>query len=780
MIKNKKEHYVISQLLRLAAKLKRNKGMSAAFVISFVLLSALTYLSYYENALFSDLDIGDFEIGMVADRDIVSNKNIEYIDEKATEIRRKAARHSVTAVFDKDPAVGVEYIKNYLDFSALITEVRKKTKNPNEFKFMVLEKYPTVLGEAELESLFGFSALAELTDVAGTLLKKMYDEGIADMSVLGIEGLNDSKITVIVRHNDTQSYENVPIEAIIAYGTAEPYIRQTLEEISKPAFEKEAAGLLKPFIKPNILYNAKETEKRIFEALSQVKPVTVTINKNQRILRRGFVINEETYGRLAAYSEESDHIDMRHFAGAVIFLGFAAAVSLFLLSKNIAGKSLGFGFNLLILIFFDFVYVLFLFLSKLNIFVMPFNLVPVLPVAFFAMLMAALTSQKTAVNVIFILSMAVFGATDYKMTPALFSMFSGLVATALIHIIEKRLDLIKTACLLALIQPIMVICFMVIFKGLTNDATAVILGSALNGFLCGIFVQGFLPVLEVVLNVPTSFRLKELSDLNSSIMQKMLVNISGTYNHSMMVATLAETACQNIGANALLARVGAYYHDIGKMDNGEYFTENQTLYNKHIELNPRLSATVIRSHVRLGIEKARQLRLPEQVIDIIAEHHGNSLVSYFYAKAKEQDPSVNPEDFAYPGTPPRTKESAVVMLADTVEAACHSMEHPTGPNIEKFIENLVAKKIEAGQLDNSDLTLREIKIIKDSFLKVLIGYYHTRIQYPNQKKFGNDEKNNESNKEEDTHDEKNKKEEESEIIVKNAESGEGENIKNNG
>ncbi len=702
-------------------------------MISIVVLSGLVYLTYYGNTAFSKLDIEDFEIGMVADRDITAGKNIEYIDEKATEIRNTAARHSVTAVFDKDVKAGITFVKEYLGFSAFIIETKHNAKKLGEFKFMVLEEYPRTLDEKELELLFNSSSFSQIMDVSTNLLKKIYEKGVADMSILELKRLNDSKITVIVQHNDTQSYENIPIDEVIFYDKTEEYIKSVLEDIKMAAFEKEVLILLKPFIRPNILYNAKETEARIAESLSLVKPVIVTINKNQRILRRGFVINEEIYNQLKAYSRESDYFDVRHFMGAVLFLVMTAAVSLLIFSKNILGKSLEFKFNFLILLFFDFVYAVFLFISKLSFFAMPLNLVPALPVAFFAMLAAVLISQKVALYAIFILSLAVFGASDYKMVPALFSVFSGLSATALIHITGKRMDLIKTACLLTVIQPIIVICFMVMFRGLTSDATAVILGTALNGFISGIFVLGFLPILETALNTSTSFRLIELSDLNSPIMKRMLINISGTYNHSMMVATLAEAACQEIGANSLLARVGAYYHDIGKMDVGEYFVENQTLYNKHLDLNPRLSATVIRSHVKLGVEKAKQLRLPQQVVDIISEHHGNSLVYYFYAKAKEQDPTVKPEDFAYPGTPPSSKESAVVMLADTVEAACHTLDKPTESRLQKFIDELVTKKAEAGQLDNSDLTFREITVIKETFVKILTGYYHSRIKYPNQK-----------------------------------------------
>ena len=167
-----------------------------------------------------------------------------------------------------------------------------------------------------------------------------------------------------------------------------------------------------------------------------------------------------------------------------------------------------------------------------------------------------------------------------------------------------------------------------------------------------------------------------------------------------MVATLAESACREIGADPLLARVGAYYHDIGKIDQSEYFVENQTSYNKHLDLNPRLSATVIRSHVKQGIEKARQLRLPDEVIDIISEHHGNSLIAYFYNEACKRDEIVDKEDFTYPGTPPRTKESAVVMLADVVEAACRTLEKPTVSRPRNH-QRAVAGKIEHRQL-NSD------------------------------------------------------------------------------
>jgi putative nucleotidyltransferase with HDIG domain len=197
-----------------------------------------------------------------------------------------------------------------------------------------------------------------------------------------------------------------------------------------------------------------------------------------------------------------------------------------------------------------------------------------------------------------------------------------------------------------------------------------------------------------------------------------------------MVANLAEAACQEIGANPLLARVGAYYHDIGKMEQPNYFVENQTVYNKHDDIAPRLSATVIRSHVKLGVEKARSLGLPREVTDIIAEHHGNSVITWFYNKALKQESQVNMEDFTYPGNPPRSKESAVVMLADVTEAAVRTLNKPSVGRIEKFVQELINGKVEHEQLVESELTFRDLETIKNAFVRVLAGHYHSRIEYP--------------------------------------------------
>lgn len=273
----------------------------------------------------------------------------------------------------------------------------------------------------------------------------------------------------------------------------------------------------------------------------------------------------------------------------------------------------------------------------------------------------------------------------------------------------------------------------VVFNDSFDGAGTVAFGLAINGFFSGILALGFITPLEQILNTASVFRLTDLSDLNNPIMRKMLLTASGTYNHSLMVAQLAENACKAIGANSLVARVGAYYHDMGKIDQSEYFVENQSGQNKHDEINPSLSVSIIRSHVKKGVEMALSMRLPPQVIDIISEHHGNGVMQYFYQEALKANPDTKPEDYSYFGNPPTSKESGVVMLADTVEAACRTLEKPTVPRLEKFIHTLIEGKMQAGQLRNCALTFGELTKIQETFVSILAGYYHSRIEYPDQK-----------------------------------------------
>ena len=494
----------------------------------------------------------------------------------------------------------------------------------------------------------------------------------------------------------------------------------------------------------------------------------VSVKEGEKIIRKGFAITEEGFEKLKKMSESPLYIDFRAFANNELFL-FLLMIGWFLLIMFLIPNHQQMFREILVqVIFFVVVYFVVAFGRKLDFLSSPYALPMIIPASLFIMLITILYGKTEALILSLVMSLGVLNAANWALEPFLYTFATSLCSVVIVHKIEKRIDLIFASIVLALYNIVMLVLFIVISNETFTNMGRSIVGVAVNGFISGILTLGFLTPLEIILNTASVFRLMDLSDLNNPLMRKMLVNASGTYNHSMMVAQLAENACREIGANPLIARVGAYYHDIGKLEQSQYFVENQKGENKHDDINPTLSASVIKSHVKKGVEKAQQLHLPKSIVDIIAEHHGNSVIAYFYNEAKEKDPTLTPEDFSYPGNPPSTRESAVVMLADTVEAACRTLEKPSVTRLEKFITTLINAKVEHKQLDNCDLTFRDVSKIKEAFVQVLAGYYHSRIEYPDQKKQENDEQ-----KDSQKSDEKSEQKSEVKIVPKNTEKNNG-------
>jgi hypothetical protein len=259
----------------------------------------------------------------------------------------------------------------------------------------------------------------------------------------------------------------------------------------------------------------------------------------------------------------------------------------------------------------------------------------------------------------------------------------------------------------------------------------------LNGFIAAFVVMGTLKIFEYLFGVLTNFSLLELSDFNQPLLKKIILEAPGTYHHSLFVSNLAELGSDAIGANGLLARVGAYYHDVGKIDKPEYFVENQIFEgNKHDTLEPSMSRLVILNHVKNGIEIAKKHNLHQSIIDFIEQHHGKSLMHYFYQRAISEaqgDEVVAEETFRYPGPKPQSREIAIVMLADSVEGACRSLEDPTPARIDEVVRKIINNKFIDGQLDECTLTLKDLEIIGMTFTRVLSAMYHTRMKYPEMK-----------------------------------------------
>ncbi|MFH1714965.1 MAG: HDIG domain-containing metalloprotein [Elusimicrobiota bacterium] len=260
-----------------------------------------------------------------------------------------------------------------------------------------------------------------------------------------------------------------------------------------------------------------------------------------------------------------------------------------------------------------------------------------------------------------------------------------------------------------------------------------IIGGVFNGIISSMIAVGVLPFLESLFSITTNIRLLELADFTQPLLKRMMLEAPGTYHHSQLVGTMGEQAARLIGANPMLVRVGAYYHDIGKIEKSEYFIENQPLelISRHDELSPNLSSLILSAHVKDGVSLAKKYKLDKAIIDIIEQHHGTSLIQYFYHKAmKESKEEVNEEKYRYPGPKPNTKEAGIIMLADSAEAAVRSGDEFSHAKIQDIVGKIVNNKFVDGQLDECDITLKDLHIIADSFVKTLVGIYHNRVEYP--------------------------------------------------
>jgi len=761
MSKNKRQTSAFFQFLTsLTERFARKRALYIPVVISAFLLIIATYISMSENAFFSKLSIDEFKVDVAPSRDVVATEDVKYVDEEATFKKRNAKKRSIGAVFERSNEEDARLRKEYEEFTINLNLVMEGSQDERQFierinrdaspesarissaSSQLRRNHRGEISPSALSLLFRTSNKYDIINLSNKIFAELLEVGIVDIPQKVLEEYGRKDVTV--------SYIGVNREEILDFSTLiffasregyanidiEGFIADTL--ISKPYdYEIIIPALILPNIRANLTYSADETERRIKKEMAKIPDEVLTIHKGEKIIERNIVIKEEAYNRLEKYIEHRRggiSVNGNLFFAFTLYILSLYAVAFFLFSKEVFAETMEDKYFILLLLMCTFLYLEILFLPRVAFFSSTLAMIPLLPSAMFSMLFYILKSKKTAVFTTFLFTLSTLGASNFNVPLSIFVAFSSILGIALTRNTGRRIDLIKTASILSLLQPLIVFIFLLLFPTATGDVLYIILGSATNGFLSGILLLGFLPLLEVILNCPTTFRLIEISDLNSPLMKQMLITVSGTYSHSMMVATLSENACRAIGANALLARVGAYYHDIGKMTMGEYFIENQQGGpNKHDSITPCLSATVLRSHVQRSIERARSLGLPESVIDIVAEHHGNGLIAYFYNKARESGKNVDMSNFSYPGNKPRSRESAVVMLADMTEAGCRSLSKHSVPALTKFINAIFKAKVDSGQLDECKLTFADITTIKNTFIDILSGYYHSRIKYPNQK-----------------------------------------------
>lgn len=569
------------------------------------------------------------------------------------------------------------------------------------------------------------TSIAGLKSFSKGLLTELYRQGVLDQPA------NYAKDRLAyLQRGDVVSQINVgQLRTTVEVST---YLNT---QISNSDYASEKARLLQIFydvIEANVVYNPILTEKAITDEVSKISPSRGMVSKGSRIVARGELVEGETLQKLLSLKQEYQSQNFTESRYNWILFGYIllvmlALVMLVLFIKNYRPHV--FNNNTKVtFIFFNIVLMVLLTTAVVKykpeyVYVVPLCILPLIFKAFFDARLGLFTHVIT----VLLLGFIVPDSFEYFFL----QIIAGIVTILTVPELYKRANLFISVGQITLVYIIAYFAFNAIHEGSVDNIQWETFGMFILAGLATLFVQPLIYIYEKIFGLVSDVSLLELSDTNSKLLKRLADEAPGTFHHSLNVANLSEAAANEIGANAMLVRVGALYHDIGKMVNPTDFTENQaTGINSHEDLSPQESARIIVGHVINGIEIARKNKLPDRVIDFIRTHHGTSTVYYFYMKAKEIDENVRQEDFSYPGPLPFSKETAILMMADSVEAASKSLKNPTSSLIDAFVEKIIKKQMDEGQYLNADITFKEIQIIKKVLKRKLNNIYHLRIEYP--------------------------------------------------
>jgi putative nucleotidyltransferase with HDIG domain len=646
---------------------------------------------------FNFINIPKLRPGDISPVDIRSPVSVKVEDVSATEKARKEARQKVEPIYKYNPSAEKELFANLEELKELSPEEK---------------------------------------NILRDILFSYYKRGVISEVPRGYKN-----VTIILPSGKKVKKRS---EELLKLSEIENQLKDDLSHFLKDK-EKidKIASKIAQVIKPNYVFQKEKTETLWKEAESKVKPVYITLQKGEIIVKKGEKVSPEVAKKIEILRKEKSRGKELNKYLSIFLLSiilFFLMVKLYKITSPSAFnlKNVIFSFSIVTLDIFlirGFTFMAKLLLETLN---LPVNehlvYVPVVTSTVFASMfitkkVATIHTFPVAIIPSFILSKPEL----FIIPVAIGSIFSCIDSRKY----RDRNAIYKSALSAGIVISILQILLLIYKDGLkvTPEIVALPALAILGSLITGIVVNGLSPLLIYLFKFSTDMVYMELINLDHPLLRKFILKAPGTYNHSVMVATLAEAAAEAIGANALLAKAGGLFHDIGKLKNPQAFVENQLEgVNIHDKLPPEKSAAILRAHVEYGEELGRKYKLPERIIDIIKQHHGTKLMKYFYHKAKEMygEEKVDEKKFRYPGPKPQFKEAGIVMLADTVEAAIRSMKDKSNFNLDEAIHKLIMETVEDGQLNQSGLSLKDISMIEKVFKKVLSGIYHNRIEYPDE------------------------------------------------
>ncbi len=690
----------------------------------------------------------EYEVGDIATKEVRSTQDLLVEDAKSTQEKRAEAERSVLSIYDFDPAV-LSDSENRIrsTFESLAASFQKKEKgvdqsalrkkewdasmrlslNQKEWQVLEKERFNPAIGEAALK-----------------LIAPILNKGIVnDKELLD----PDAEKGIILRNIQTHgTRKSFPPFAFLDLKEARAKLRAQARPFLPLGKEASAVALKigEHFLRLNLTFNKNETEGKKADAKEKVNPVYFQIKRGDVILRAGDRVQEEDLSKIKALKKAQERTHLLAILVGMGLLIFIISASLYqFATQNIrkvtlSQKDLLFcSTTLLGLIAF-----LKLFQLSTDVLGGEFFSIPsssylyLFPIATGAMLVRIVLNSEVAI--VFSLLASYFSATlmGNQLFYFIFTFVGGVIGAHKVARCEQRSILLKAGLTVGGINILMILSYWLISE---NFFRMTLLSDLIMGFLGGIIasvlVLGIVPMIETLFGYTTDIKLLELANMDHPILKDLILQAPGTYHHSIIVGSLVEAAAKSISANPLLARVSAYYHDVGKLKKPLYFIENAGGgENKHEHLTPTMSSLILISHVKDGVEMARENRLGERIGHIILQHHGTSLISYFFQRAKEKEnpdmESINENDFRYPGPKPQTKEAGIVMLADSVEAASRALTDPTPSRIKSLVQRVTNNIFLDGQMEECELTLKDIQKIQESFNRILTAIFHQRIDYP--------------------------------------------------
>ena len=558
------------------------------------------------------------------------------------------------------------------------------------------------------------------------LLKRIYENGLLD------KDYSYSSDTQVVLLDDRQQTGTYSFSSFIKQNDLRLFIENNIDDLNLSDYKSQYLSLFFDVIKPNLSLNKSLTDNALLEEINKLSLVRGSIERETLIISKGEIIEGAKYDILKSLESEYESqvwtdANYNWILGAYTMLVALALLMLLLFLRkyrldvfNNNTKVTFIFFNILLMVFLTTLVVNY---NSSYIYVVPLCILPLVLKAFFDARLGLFTHVITVLLLGFVVS------NNYEYM--FLQIIAGIVTILTVSELYKRANLFISVGQITLIYMVAYFAFFVIHEGSIDNIEWNTFALFVYCGLATLFVQPLIYIYEKIFGLVSDVSLLELSDTNSKLLKELSNKAPGTFHHSLNVANLAEASANEIGANAMLVRVGALYHDIGKMKNPTYFTENQsTGINPHDELSSKESASTIINHVIDGIEIAKKNNLPDRVIDFIRTHHGTSVVYYFYSKEKGLESEVDIEDFKYPGPRPFSKETAILMMCDSVEAASKSLKEPTSTKIDVFVENIISKQIENDQFLNANITFKEIQSIKKVLKYKLANMYHLRIEYP--------------------------------------------------